>query len=80
MQQRMGIAIRPYAINDVPVAYEAIMESVSEVQPFLPWCHPGYTLHELRMWVETQVAQFQAGKIFEFVIVSDEGGSWVGVA
>lgn len=73
MQRQTDITIRPYTVEDVPAAYEAIMASVNEVQPFLPWCHPGYTLHELRTWVETQVAQFQAGKIFEFVIVSEEG-------
>jgi ribosomal-protein-serine acetyltransferase len=73
MQQQTRITIRPYTTEDVTASHEAIMESVSEVEPFLPWCHPGYTLREARTWVETQVAQFQAGEIFEFVIVSDEG-------
>ena len=72
MRLQTDIMIRPYRLEDIAPSYEAIMESVSEVQPFLPWCHPGYTLHELRTWVETQVAQFQVGKTFEFVIVSDE--------
>ena len=73
MQLQTDILIRPYRLEDIAPSYEAIMESVSEIQPFLPWCHPGYTLHEARTWVETQVTQFQAGKVFEFVIVSDDG-------
>jgi RimJ/RimL family protein N-acetyltransferase len=75
MPQQTIIMIRPYRLEDITPSYDAIMESVSEVQPFLPWCHLGYTLHELRTWVEMQVAQFQAGKTFEFVIVSDDGRS-----
>jgi ribosomal-protein-serine acetyltransferase len=74
MQPQVEIRIRPYTTEDIPAAYEAIMASVHEIQPFLPWCHPGFTLHESRTWVETQVAQFQAGNVFEFVIVANDGG------
>jgi len=73
MQQQMDVGIRPYTMEDIPAAYEATLASVKEIQPFLPWCHPGYTLHELRTWVETQIVQFQAGNDFEFVIVTNEG-------
>jgi len=72
MQQRMDIGIRPYTIEDVPASYEAIMASVNEIQPFLPWGHPGYTFHEMQAWVETQIAHFQASNAFEFVIVANE--------
>ncbi|MSQ48138.1 MAG: N-acetyltransferase [Deltaproteobacteria bacterium] len=74
MPPQTNITIRPYTMEDIPAAYDAIMASVKEIQPFLPWCHPGYTLHESRTWVETQVVQFQAGNVFEFVIVANEGG------
>lgn len=74
MPRQTDLTIRPYTLDDVPAAYEAIMASVKEIQPFLPWCHPSYTLHESRTWVEAQVAQFRAGNVFEFVIVANDGG------
>ncbi|NOT53735.1 MAG: GNAT family N-acetyltransferase [Deltaproteobacteria bacterium] len=73
MPLQTDITIRPYTLDDVPAAYEAIITSVKEIQPFMPWCHPGYTLHELRTWVETQIAQRQASNAFEFVMVARDG-------
>jgi RimJ/RimL family protein N-acetyltransferase len=32
---------------------EAARESVVEVQPWLPWCHPDYQLANLGYWVRT---------------------------
>ncbi len=73
MLLKTDLTLRPYTLDDIPAAYEAIMASVKEIQPFMPWCHPGYTLHELRTWVETQIAQRQAGNVFEFVMVTSDG-------
>jgi len=64
-----AIAIRPYRSSDVPAVYEAAMESVQCVQPFMAWCHPHLTEAELHAWIETQVAAFQAKAAFEFAIV-----------
>jgi ribosomal-protein-serine acetyltransferase len=49
------------------------MESVWEVRPFMPWCHPNLTLDEGRRWIEAQVSAFQSGKAFEFVIMAPDG-------
>ena len=67
------VSIRPYDLNDVEKLYEAARESVAELQPFLPWCHPEYVIDEARSWIELQVDQFQSGKEYEFVIVATEG-------
>ena len=70
---REGIAIRPYGLRDVTALFEAARESVEMVYPWLPWCHPGYTLDEAKAWVEQQVRAFESREQFEFVIVSAEG-------
>lgn len=67
-----AIAIRPYRPSDGRAVYEAAMESIDRVQPFMPWCHPLLTENDQRAWVEAQVAAFQAGTEFEFAIVSDQ--------
>jgi len=64
-----AIAIRPYRLSDVRAVYEAAMESVQRVEPFMPWCHPGLTESEQRAWIEAQVTAFQTRTAFEFAIV-----------
>lgn len=67
------ISIRPWHIDDAPALHEAAASSVAEAYPFMPWCHPGLTLAEMRTWIEAQVPAFEARKAFEFAILSDDG-------
>jgi ribosomal-protein-serine acetyltransferase len=67
------ISIRPYRTDDAPALHEAALESVAEVRPFLPWCHPEVKLEEMRTWIEAQVAAFETLKAFEFVILDADG-------
>jgi RimJ/RimL family protein N-acetyltransferase len=71
------ISLRPYRLNDAPALHEAAIESVWEVRPFMPWCHPNLTLDEGRSWIEAQVSAFTARKAFEFVILG-RGGRFLG--
>jgi RimJ/RimL family protein N-acetyltransferase len=64
------ITIRPYRSVDVREVFEAAMESLARVQPFMPWCHPRLTEGELCEWIEAQIAAFQARSAFEFAIVN----------
>ena len=43
---------------------------MAELQPWMPWCHPGYSIDDSRSWLETQVPAFEQGTAFEFAIVS----------
>ena len=52
---------------------EAVRESIAELQPWMPWCHPGYSLTDSRSWLEIQVPAFAQRTAFEFAIVSAEG-------
>ena len=70
---RSSAQIRPYRLSDVVAVYEAAMESVHQVHPFMPWCRPDLTQDEQREWVEAQVAAFQAATAYEFAIVSEDG-------
>jgi RimJ/RimL family protein N-acetyltransferase len=69
----MTIAIRPYALGDAPALFEAATESIPDVFPWLPWCHPAYRLEEAQAWVEKQVGAFARAEEFEFVIQSPSG-------
>ena len=69
----MRIRIRPYQLSDSISLYEAARESVSEVYPWLPWCHPDYEQVEGDDWIKQQVTNFAERSGFEFVIESPSG-------
>ncbi|MBU8871323.1 MAG: GNAT family N-acetyltransferase [Gemmatimonadales bacterium] len=52
--------------------YAAAQQSKADVYPWLPWCHPGYTLVEAEEWSGSRRKLFEQGVEFEFVIVDDE--------
>jgi RimJ/RimL family protein N-acetyltransferase len=64
------IHVRPYALADASDVWEAARESLAELQPWMPWCHPGYSIEESRSWLAAQVPAFHQGTSFEFAIVS----------
>lgn len=67
------ITIRPYALGDAADLFAAARESIPEVHPWLPWCHPGYALEEARVWLEHQVTAFARGEEHEFAILGPSG-------
>ncbi|OGF14572.1 MAG: hypothetical protein A2W00_07540 [Candidatus Eisenbacteria bacterium RBG_16_71_46] len=72
-----AISIRPYDPADAPALHEAALESAREVYPWLPWCHPGYTLEEARSWIASQVVERERGSAYEFAVF-DETGRFLG--
>jgi RimJ/RimL family protein N-acetyltransferase/N-acetylglutamate synthase-like GNAT family acetyltransferase len=69
-----GIAIRPYALDDASTVLTAVRESIARMHPWMPWCHPDYSLAESQSWLDEQVPAFAAETAFEFAIVSADGG------
>ena len=67
------VRIRPYRLDDNSALWEAARESMAELQPWMPWCHPAYSPEESRSWLEAQVAAFARRDVFEFAITSDDG-------
>ena len=73
MNHDLRVRIRPYRVDDAAALTEAAHESVAEVRPWMPWCHPGLSLEDTRAWLQLQVPAFQNGEAFEFAIVSEDG-------
>ena len=67
------IYIRPYRVEDAADVTDAAHESVVEVQPWMPWCHPGLAVEDTRAWLRLQVPAFQNGEAYEFAIVAGDG-------
>jgi RimJ/RimL family protein N-acetyltransferase len=68
-----GIRIRPYRLDDAHAIWEAVRESMTELRPWMPWCHPGYAIEESRSWLAGQVQAFQQRTAFEFAITTEDG-------
>jgi ribosomal-protein-serine acetyltransferase len=73
-----GFGIRPYRITDIPFLYNAACESIEQVYPWLPWCHPGYTLDEARSWVYYAIDAWASAREYEFVIFHETQKAFAG--
>jgi len=73
MDPHLDVLIRPYRLDDASAVFEAARESIAELGPWMPWCHPEYSIDESRSWLEAQVPAYQQGRAFEFAIVSSDG-------
>lgn len=64
-------------MNDASFIWEAARESMAQLQPWMPWCHPDYSIEETKSWLTAQVQAFQQRTTFEFAITS-AAGSYLG--
>ena len=72
-----GTQIRPYENSDAENIFVAAKESVADMNEWMPWCHPDYSLRESTDWLTDQVEKRASGDAFEFAIVS-VGGAYLG--
>jgi ribosomal-protein-serine acetyltransferase len=63
------LRIRPYTADDGPAFFAAALESVGDLEPWMPWCHPSYSLEEANAWVRLQAQSFEKQSEFEFLIM-----------
>jgi RimJ/RimL family protein N-acetyltransferase len=67
-----GIHIRPYRVDDAPAVWAAVRESLTDLLPWMPWCHPAYAIEETRSWLAAQVQAFQERTAFEFAVIASD--------
>ena len=68
-----NFAIRPYVLDDASDVFEAVIESLDDLERWMPWARRGYTWDDARGWLEAQVPAFESRLEFEFAIVSKDG-------
>ena len=67
----MNISLRRYTPDDVDAFWEAVRESVDQVAPWMPWCHPDYSRDESQRWIQYCEAAWTRGVAYEFAIVDE---------
>lgn len=69
----MTCRIRPYQATDAEALWQAARESVAEVFPWLPWCHPEYSMTEAVDWATSKARLAAEGREFAFAVVGADG-------
>lgn len=71
-------SIRRYELGDESMLFEAAVESINEIHPFLPWCHPEYSIEDSRSWLLTIEPNWDDEKSYGFAITDNESGKFLG--
>jgi len=72
MKSSPTLTIRPYWHEDAEDLFAAVIESREDLAPWMPWCHPEYSIAESKEWLRLQVENFRQGEEYDFAIVSSE--------
>ncbi|UCB42744.1 MAG: GNAT family N-acetyltransferase [Dehalococcoidales bacterium] len=73
------VLLRPCRPDDAADLYAAARESIAEVYPWMPWCHPDYSIEESRTWLAQQCEErSQESTEYSFAITDSGDGSFLG--
>ena len=78
MKDEASIGIRPFQTNDVLNLLSAARESMAELQLWLPWCHPDFSLADSLDFVMSCGEDWAAGRKYRFAIYDRADGAFVG--
>ncbi len=73
-----SICLAPYRPSDIDLLYDAVRESIPMLSKWLPWCHPGYSLEDSRLWIESRYDAWIKGIEYDFCIIDVKNGSFLG--
>ena len=72
------LVIQKHEPADAEQLFEAARESITEVFPFLPWCHPNYKINESRFWLAHVAGQWKTSDVHAFAIRNKLTGKFLG--
>jgi ribosomal-protein-serine acetyltransferase len=72
------LTLRPLQRDDRDSMYAAVMESLTEVSQWLPWCHPGYSIAETEGFIESCITAWAQQTHFPLAIFDASTGEYLG--
>jgi RimJ/RimL family protein N-acetyltransferase len=72
------LLLRPLERGDRDALYGAVIESIAEVSPWLPWCHAGYTPGETEAFIESCITAWAQQSHFPLAIFDATSGAYFG--
>ena len=62
------VTLQKYREEDAEQVFLAVRESINEILPWMPWCHPEYSLEDSRVWSASRDLAWSNGLEYDFVI------------
>lgn len=72
------ILVRPHEVRDIDALFTAVRESIAEISPWLPWCHPAFSKDELAGFIEASRKGWADGSQYQFGIFDSRAGTALG--
>ena len=66
-----AVRLRRYQPGDAQPLVDAAIESTAQVFPWMPWCHPGFSLEQSSAWIDYCTAAWEQQSEHNFVIADD---------
>ena len=70
--------IRPFRAADIDAVHEAARESIKEISPWLPWCHPAYSKEETKAFIMSRDEAWRNEEELTFGVFDSETGAFFG--
>ena len=72
------IVLRPPVLADAEAICAAVRESIADVSPWAPWCHPAYSIDDTRDWLATLPDAWARGTDYDFAVLDRRDGALLG--
>lgn len=72
------LILRPYVLDDASAIFEAVDCSRAELEPWMDWCTPEYSIEDALAWLRHLPAAWRAEEIFGFGVFGGERGQFLG--
>lgn len=63
-----NVNLKRVGTADIAEIFQAVRESIDHLMPWMPWCHPDYSIPDTEAYVNKQVELWNAQEEFSFVI------------
>src|SRR3954469_19599827 len=64
-----SIGLRQFTLDDVPVLFTAVHESVAQLSAWMVWAHPKYSIEDTRAFVSKCGPGWENGEQYSFAMV-----------
>jgi len=72
------ILLRPYRAEDVYQLHKAVLESMTELSPYLDFARDGYNLEQSKQWITDCPDRWKKGTEYNFAITDAATGQYLG--
>jgi ribosomal-protein-serine acetyltransferase len=73
-----NIGLRQFTLEDVPVLFNAIRESMTQLSDWMIWAHPDYSREDTQSFVLKCGPGWEKGEQYSFAIVDVDDGEFLG--